>query len=86
MEFEFDERKSKSNKEKHGIDFVEAQALWKDPELLEIPLDAEDEPRLMMVGQIGEKHWSEIITYRRERARIISVRRSRTEEKELYES
>lgn len=30
MEFEFDERKSAANKAKHGIDFVEAQALWLD--------------------------------------------------------
>ena len=86
MEFEFDERKSQSNKKKHGIDFVEAQALWDDPELLEIPLKAEDEPRLLMVGQIGGKHWSAIVTRREPRVRIISVRRSRNEERELYES
>jgi len=86
MDFEFDEGKSKSNKAKHGIDFVEAQALWDDPELLEIPLKADDEPCVMMIAQIGAKHWSAIITYRQERVRIISVRRSRTEERELYES
>ena len=86
MEFEFDDGKSKSNKAKHGVDFVEAQGLWDDPKLLEIPLKADDEPRAMMIGQIGGKHWSAIITYRRDRVRIISVRRSRREEKELYES
>lgn len=86
MEFEFYEEKSKSNKAKHGIDFVEAQILWDDPELLEIPLKADDEPRVMMIGQIAGKHWSAIITHRRDRVRIISVRRSRNEEKELYES
>ncbi|MCX5790395.1 MAG: BrnT family toxin [Elusimicrobia bacterium] len=86
MEFEFDEAKSKSNKAKHGIDFVEAQALWDDPELLEVPLKSEDEPRVMMIGRIGDNHWSAIITHRQERVRIISVRRSRTEERELYES
>lgn len=86
MEFEFNEAKSRSNKAKHGIDFVEAQALWNDPELLEIPLEAQDEPRMMMVGQIGGKLWSAIVTYRGQRVRIISVRRSRIEEKEAYES
>ena len=86
MEFEFDEQKNLSNKEKHGIDFIEAQALWNDPELLEIPLKSEDEPRVLMVGRISGKHWSAIITYRQTRVRIISVRRSRNEEKELYES
>lgn len=86
MIFEFDERKSQSNKKKHGIDFTEAQELWDDPELLEIPLKSEDEPRALFVGLISGKHWSAIITNRGERTRIISVRRSRTEERELYES
>jgi len=36
VEFEFDPEKSVRNKAKHGIDFQEAQALWKDPDLLEI--------------------------------------------------
>jgi uncharacterized DUF497 family protein len=86
VEFEFDERKSRSNKTKHGVDFIEAQALWDDPELLEIPLKADDEPRALFVGRIGGKHWAAIITRRRERIRIISVRRARDQEKELYES
>ncbi len=86
MEFEFDEAKSGSNKAKHRIDFVEAQVLWDDPELLEVPLKTQEEPRSMMIGKIGGELWSVIVTYRSERIRIISVRRSRTEEEELYES
>ncbi len=86
MIFEFDEPKSQSNKKKHGIDFTEAQELWDDPELLEIPLKTSDEPRVIVIGRIDGKHWSAIISYRKERVRIISVRRSRTEERELYES
>ena len=86
MEFEFDERKSQSNKKKHGIDFTEAQALWDDPELLEIPLKSDDEQRVLFVGRVDGTCWSAIITYRRTRIRIISVRRSRNQEKELYES
>lgn len=86
MEFEFNEQKSRANKAKHGIDFIEAQALWNDPDLLEIPAKTEDEPRTIMIGMIGEKHWSAVITYRGERIRIISVRGSRKEEKDLYES
>ena len=86
MEFEFNEHKSRANKAKHGIDFVEAQALWEDVDLLEIPARTSDEPRTVMIGRIGEKHWSAIITHRGERIRIISVRRSRSEERELYES
>ena len=85
MEFEFDSKKSELNKAKHGIDFIEAQALWSDPELIEIPAKTSDEPRFMVVGRIGQKHWSGIIAYRMERIRIISVRRSRREEVDLYE-
>jgi len=86
MDFEFDGRKSQLNKSKHGIDFVEAQALWDDPELLEVPLRVDDEPRALVVGQIGAKHWSAIITSRQGRIRIISVRRCRDQERALYES
>ncbi|MBI4653539.1 MAG: BrnT family toxin [Nitrospirae bacterium] len=86
MDFEFDSRKSDSNKIKHGIDFYEAQALWDDPNLIEIPLKTSDEPRLLVIGRISEKHWSGIITYRSDKTRIISVRRSRKEEVDIYES
>jgi uncharacterized DUF497 family protein len=85
MECEFDTNKSATNKRKHGIDFVEAQALWDDADLIEIPARTEDEPRSLMVGLIVGKHWSCVITYRGERIRIISVRRSRKEEVEIYE-
>ncbi|HET8555413.1 MAG TPA: BrnT family toxin [Rhodanobacteraceae bacterium] len=84
--FEFDEAKSRSNKAQHGIDFVEAQGLWDDPNLLEIPAKTIDEPRYLVVGVLGGKHWSAGITYRDARIRLISVRRSRTEEVALYES
>lgn len=86
LSFEFDEAKSQSNRSKHGIDFIEAQLLWLDPDLLEIPARTTDEPRYLLVGMIGEKHWSAVVTYREENIRIISVRRSREEEVNLYES
>ena len=85
MEFEFDEEKSQSNKQKHGIDFNEAQTLWDDPDLIEIPVKTSDEPRFLVIGKIAEKHWSGVITYRGETTRIISVRRSRQEEVDVYE-
>ena len=86
MEFEFDNRKSQINKKKHGIDFIEAQALWNDPDRIEIPAKTSDEERLVIIGKISNKCWSAIITYRDEKVRIISVRRSRKEEIEIYES
>jgi uncharacterized protein len=84
--FEFDEAKSQANLLKHGISFDDAQALWNDPRLLEIPAKTEDEPRYLVIGLIYEKYWSAVITYRGTNIRIISVRRSRTEEVALYES
>jgi uncharacterized protein len=85
MIFEFDPPKSVANKEKHGIDFQEAQALWDDPDLLEFPARETDEPRFLIIGRIGGKHWSGIVSYRSDSIRIISVRRSRKEEIRLYE-
>jgi len=85
-EFEFDEAKSQANLDKHGIDFVAAQGLWQDPYLLEIRAKSEDEQRFLLIGKIGEKYWSAVVTYRDARIRLISVRRSRKKEVELYES
>ena len=84
--FEYDENKSRSNLAKHRIDFVEAQKLWNDPNLLEIPARTQDEPRFLVIAKIDNKHWSGVITYREQNIRIVSVRRSRTEEIDLYES
>ena len=86
LPFEFDSQKSQSNLKKHGIDFVEAQLLWLDPYLLEIPAKTVDEPRYLMIGKILDKHWSAVVTYRDESIRIISVRRARIEEVKIYES
>ncbi|MBU1599916.1 BrnT family toxin [bacterium] len=86
MEFEFDPDKSENNKKKHGIDFIEAQSLWDDPDLIEIPAKTIDEPRFLVIGRIGKKYWSGIITYREEKIRIISVRQSHKEEVQIYES
>lgn len=84
--FEFDNEKSQASFQKHGIDFRDAQALWKDQDLLEIQAKSSDEPRYLIIGLIGMKHWSAVITYRGEKIRLISVRRSRNREVELYES
>ncbi|MGM0367080.1 MAG: BrnT family toxin [Actinomycetota bacterium] len=86
MQFEFDKKKSNINKRKHGIDFYEAQKLWDDVNYIEIPAKNIDETRFIIIGKILGKYWSGIITYRSKKIRIISVRRSRKKEVELYES
>lgn len=85
MEFEYDPAKSRSNKEKHGIDFEEGQALWDDPNAVRVGLHYEDEPRYLVVGLLKGKHWSAICTDRGGRTRIISMRRARKNEEQIYE-
>ena len=86
MKFEYDENKSRSNKIKHGIDFIEAQELWQDNKMVEILTPFEDEKRYINIGKIKNKFYSVITTIREDKIRIISVRRSRKKEIEIYES
>jgi uncharacterized DUF497 family protein len=85
MDFEYDPAKSDANKAKHGIDFNEAGELWADESRVEIPARTTDEAQFLVIGRIAGIHWSAVITYRGERIRIISARRSRSEEVKLYE-
>ena len=86
MPFEYDPAKSEANKRKHGIDFEEAQFLWLDTSLVEVPVLTTDEPRWVVIGKIDEKHWSAVITRREENIRLISVPRSRRTEMSIYEN
>ena len=84
MDFEFDPAKSAANLRKHGIDFIGAQALWSDPDRLEVAARSLDEPRTQVIGRIDDVVWSAFVTMRGDRTRIISVRRARDEEKTAY--
>ena len=86
MDFEFDKNKSEVNKQKHGIDFNKAKKLWEDSDYIEIPVKTIDESRFLVIGKISGKHCTGVITYRDERIRIISIRRSRKEEIDIYEN
>ena len=84
--FEYDDKKSKISKRKHGLGFIEAQELWKDPDIIQIKANSDTESRYLVIGNIGNKIWSAVITYRGEKIRIISVRRARNSEVTIYES
>jgi len=86
MKFEFDRNKSQKNKIKHNIGFNEAQKLWKDPFRVEIHAKHIDEPRVLVIAKLNKVIWSAIVTYREDVVRIISVRKSRENEKEIYYS
>lgn len=84
IEFEYDQAKSDSNLEKHGIDFTQAQKLWRDEQALIVPARTDVEPRYALIGQCLGKLWTCIFTQRSGRIRIISARRARDGEKEKY--
>jgi hypothetical protein len=84
MEFEFDPAKNAANQEKHGIDFVEAQALWYDDFRIDVEANHDLELRRITIGRIGEKFWTGIYTMRGDVVRIISVRRARLAERLRY--
>ena len=85
MRFEFDPAKSAANKAKHGIDFVEAQALWLDADRLEAPARSDTEPRSLIIGRIQQTLWTALVTNRHdETIRLISVRRARRSERARY--
>ncbi len=88
MSFAYDWKKNTINMTKHGIDFVEAQRLWDDSKRKEVEAkpSLSDEERFLVVGKIDDKFWTAIVTYREDVIRIISVRRSRSDEVERYES
>ena len=84
MLFEYDPVKSARNRAKHGIDFEQAKRLWEDPRFVEVDVAEYGEVRYVALGVIDGKHWTAVFTRRGERIRIISVRRSRKKEVEVY--
>ena len=77
--------KSAANKVRHGIDFVEAQALWLDRDHIELSARPTNEPRFQIIGRIAQTMWTATVTYRHEETiRLISVRRARGSDKAQY--
>ena len=62
MMFEFDPRKSRSNEDKHGIDFVKAQEIWEDADFMEIPARTVDEPRFVVGHVLVSEKSTEVAT------------------------
>lgn len=85
MKFEYDPLKSDTNLQKHGIDFEEAQYLWRDSNALQIQAKSDTEERYALIAAIENKVWIAFYTYRQDTIRIISVRRTRDNEKRIYD-
>lgn len=85
MKFEWDNKKSETNRDKHGIDFETARKLWMDQFRVDILAPYPNEDRRILLGRLKGKVWAAIYTLRGDSVRIISVRRARKREVELYE-
>lgn len=84
MEFEYDPKKSAANKKKHGIDFETAKQLWRGP-YLEFSAKQVFENRFALIAPLAGNFYTCIYTIRSEKIRLISCRRSRRKERQLYE-
>ena len=85
IQFEWDDKKSSSNKIKHGIAFDAAKDLWNDSNRIEIETSYQIEERTILIGKVKNKLWTAIFTQREDTIRIISVRRARKRETKLYD-
>jgi len=85
MEFEWDKNKSTLNSQKHGIDFSTARHIWDDPNRIEILAPYPLEDRIIIIGAYLKKLWTAVYTVRCDKIRVISVRRARKQEAQLYE-
>ena len=84
MEFEFDPVKSETNLRKHRIDFSEAQHLWKDEYAAEVEARSDSEPRKALIACHRSKIWIAFFTERSSKVHLISVRRARRQEEQIY--
>jgi uncharacterized DUF497 family protein len=86
MEFEWDEAKRRGNLAKHGVDFVDAQALFDGRPVLTVLSPRSGEERSATTGEIDGRFYTVISTQRGKRIRIISARRARDGEQRAYRS
>ena len=86
MEFEWDPKKSQDNERKHGISFLSALEIWQVRSLAvpKIAKSTDGETRGATIGVVAGVLYTVIWTFRNNRIRLISVRRSRDGEKQAY--
>lgn len=84
MNFDWDPAKSASNEAKHGLSLASASALWAGP-VVALPSKHPGELRQLAIGLIEGRHWTVVYVPRGNRLRLISARRSRKNEKTLFQ-
>lgn len=78
--------KAHQTKSNTALILFDAQLLWEDCDRVELAIQSEGEQRYLTIGLMHNKHWTAIITYRGSNIRLISVKRSRTDEVKIYEN
>ncbi len=90
MRFDWDDRKNRTNFEKHGVWFEEAQTVWADARSTEFfdSEHSEDEERFLRIGTSSRLKVLLIVFCEREEGetiRIVSARKASRKEQEQYE-
>ena len=87
MEIEFDEAKRLANLAKHGIDFLDCESVFTDPNAITVEDSHHGEQRH---GTVGTDDLGRLLvvayTWRGERVRIISARKAQRRETRSYTS
>ena len=85
VKFDWDSAKNASNAAKHGLSLASAAALWAGP-VVTLPSKRPGELRHLAIGLIGGHHWTVVYAPRGDSFRLISARRSRANEKTLFQN
>jgi uncharacterized DUF497 family protein len=86
LRFEWDESKSLSNLQKHGISFKSAIELFLNPHITSLVKDNVGEEGFLTIGKFENKTYAAVFTLRQGKIRLISVRRARKTEEDYYGS
>ncbi|MCU0890105.1 MAG: BrnT family toxin [Rubritepida sp.] len=86
MDFEWDEAKRLANLTKHGLDFLDAEAVLDGPHVLDEARSIGDEIRRMATGILEGRHVTIIFTERHGAIRVISLRKARRRERERHQA
>lgn len=83
--FEWDDSKQKINIEKHGIDFIDAIAIFNDINRIEKTIVHESgEKRSITIGMVSGVVLLVVYTLRGKSIRLISARRASENERKYY--
>lgn len=86
IEFEWHEAKSKSNFQKHGVDFYEAQTVFGRTQAMEFLDEGNGEERFIRIGWSARGNLLVVCFCERGSSiRLISARKATLREMEMYE-